>query len=106
MSAVFFPSINNRIDKSVPKFGARWTINRPVARALVFGAGVGVARDRAFASTTVASVVHKIDIPMNTFAEIFIQALSYFDDFPMRFAFGNGALCSSQGHRLCSLHDG
>src|SRR5438309_211121 len=30
MSATFFPSINNRMDRSVPKFGARCTINRPV----------------------------------------------------------------------------
>jgi len=46
MSAAFFPSIHSRIDKSVPKFGARCTINRAVGP---FGVGVGVGR--AFAST-------------------------------------------------------
>src|SRR6266446_4303820 len=35
MSATFFPSINNRMDRSVPKFGARCTINRPVGCPLV-----------------------------------------------------------------------
>src|SRR5216683_1527895 len=35
MSATFFPSINNRMDRSVPKFGARCTINRPVGCPLL-----------------------------------------------------------------------
>src|SRR5713101_320363 len=58
MSATFFPSINNRMDRSVPKFGARCTINRPVGCPLLDVVGppwdgvavATVARARAFAS--------------------------------------------------------
>src|SRR5207302_357819 len=41
MSATFFPSIDNRIDRSVPKFGARCTITRPIF-PLGIGLGVGL----------------------------------------------------------------
>src|SRR5213594_1797463 len=58
MSATFFPSINNRMDRSVPKFGARCTINRPVGCPLLDVVGppwdgvavATVAGARAFAS--------------------------------------------------------
>src|SRR3982750_3548230 len=59
MFATRLPSTDNRIDKSVPKFGARCTINRPIGP---FGVGAGVARGRACMSATDASIAHKIDI--------------------------------------------
>ena len=43
MSATRLPSIDNRIERSVPKLAARCTIKRP----LFDGIGVGVGRGRA-----------------------------------------------------------
>jgi hypothetical protein len=42
MSAARFPSMTNRMDKSLPKFGARCTIKRPTLPV-----GVAVGRGRA-----------------------------------------------------------
>jgi hypothetical protein len=47
MSPTRFPSIDNRMKRSLPKFGARCTINRAVF-PLGVGAGVGVGRALAF----------------------------------------------------------
>lgn len=44
MFATCFPSINNRMKRSLPKFGARCTISRAV---FPLGIGVGVGRGRA-----------------------------------------------------------
>lgn len=68
MSATGFPSIDNRTNRSLPKFGDRCTINRPVGP---LGIGVGVGFGLALASvaqleTTIAltkTKMHEI-LPM------------------------------------------
>jgi len=56
MSATRFPSIDNRMKRSLPKFGARCTINRAV---LPVGVGVGVARGRASTAEIANAVMKK-----------------------------------------------
>src|ERR1700719_2541175 len=52
MSATRFPSIDNRMKRSLPKVGVRWTINRAV---FPVGVGLGVGRGRACADGAVAA---------------------------------------------------
>jgi two-component system chemotaxis response regulator CheY len=76
MSETRFPSIDNRMKRSLPKFGERCTINRAV-----FPVGVGVGRGRAYAQgADIATAADKIKIQgliySSLFANLFLSAMS------------------------------
>src|SRR5262249_35305714 len=74
MLATCFPSINNRMKRSLPKFGARCTINRAV---LPLGFGAGVGRRRA---SVLVNTARKTASPRKTliiaFSSLLIHPLS------------------------------
>src|SRR5207249_8525741 len=73
MSATFLPSIDNRMERSVPKFGTRCTITRPVGCPLLDGVGVGVARLLAFASATQTKIAHASATPTKRLVRKFMS---------------------------------
>lgn len=57
MLATCFPSIDNRMNRSLPKFGARCTINRAV-----FPLGVGAGVGRGLASAVAIATRRKTEL--------------------------------------------
>src|SRR2546426_12271781 len=88
MSPAFFPSINNRMDRSVPKFGARCTITRPtfpLGTGLGVGLGLPKSLGNACASLAVTTKIAQATVtPTNALGNKFIAPnLSRYPLFPL-----------------------